>query len=113
MLVITDLPEESQFLVLDPEWLEAARYASLWATRDVRRVHNIKIFWVLMDVTLCQWINKLPRLTDEIYESMKQIAEFKADMRHVCIRAQKDSAQAWTSLWFIAINDVIDGIVDT
>lgn len=77
------------------------------------RIRNIKIFWVLIDATVHQWINELPRLTDEIYESMKHIAEFELEMHHVYIRAQKDPAQAWTSLQFIAINDVIDGIVDT
>lgn len=59
-LVATALVEESQFPVLDSEWLEAARYASHWLTRDAGRIHNIKIFWVLMDATMCQWINKLP-----------------------------------------------------
>jgi len=44
---------------------------------------------------------------------MKHIAEFKADMHHVYIKAWKDPAQAWTSLHFIAINDVTDEIVDT
>jgi len=34
MLVAADLPEESQFPVLDPEWPRANRCASLWVTRD-------------------------------------------------------------------------------
>lgn len=34
MLVATDLHEDSQFPVLDLEWTKAARYASLWVTRD-------------------------------------------------------------------------------
>lgn len=44
---------------------------------------------------------------------MKHIFEFKADLHHVYIKARKDPTQAWKSLWFIAINDVIDDIVDT
>lgn len=38
MLVTTDLPEDSHFPILDSEWPEAARYASLWVTRDVGRI---------------------------------------------------------------------------
>lgn len=44
---------------------------------------------------------------------MKHISEFKVGMHHVYIRARKDLAQAWTSLRFIAINDIIDEIMDT
>lgn len=44
---------------------------------------------------------------------MKHIAEFKADMHCLYIKACKDLAQAWTSLRFITIDDVIDGIMDT
>jgi len=45
-----------------------------------------------MDATVRQWINQLPHLTDEIYESMEHIAEFKVDMNHVYIKARKDPA---------------------
>lgn len=38
VLVAIELPKESQFLVLDLEWLEAAWYASLWTIRDVRQM---------------------------------------------------------------------------
>jgi len=44
MLVTTHLPKDSQFPFLDLEWPEAARYASLWVTRDAERIRNIKIF---------------------------------------------------------------------
>jgi len=71
---------------LDLEWTEAARYASLWATWDTERIRNIKIFWVLMDMTVHQWITQLPHLTDEIYESIEHISKFKEDMHHVYIK---------------------------
>jgi len=113
MLIATDLPKDSQFPVLEPEWPEAARYASLSATRDTGRIQNIKIFWIMMHANVRQWINALPWLYDRIYESMKHIAEFKEDMHRIYIRARKDPTQAWTSLCFIAIDDIIDGVVDT
>lgn len=43
-----------------------------------------------MDATVRQWVNELPRLSDKIYESMKHIVEFKADMHRIYIRACKD-----------------------
>lgn len=66
-----------------------------------------------MDVNVRQWINELPRLYDKIYESMKHISEFKADIHFIYIRVHKDLTWAWTSLYFISIDDTIDGIVDT
>jgi len=66
-----------------------------------------------MDASVRQWINELPHLSNGIYESMKHIAKFKADMHHIYIRVHKDLARAWASLQFISINDVVDGIVDT
>jgi len=45
-----------------------------------------------MDVNVRQWINALPRLSDGIYESMNHIAEFKANMHRLYIRAHKDLA---------------------
>lgn len=62
---------------------------------------------------MCQWITTLPHLSNGIYESMKHIAKFKADMQRLYIRVHKDLTLAWTSLRFIVINDVINGIVDT
>lgn len=66
-----------------------------------------------MDMMVPQKINELPRLFDRIYESVKHIAKFKADMHFIYIWARKDPRQAWTSLRFITIDDVIDGFVDT
>lgn len=66
-----------------------------------------------MDASVCQWIHEKPRLSNEIYESMKHIAEFKEDMHFVCIRAHKDLDHIWTSLPFVAINEAIDVVLDT
>lgn len=66
-----------------------------------------------MDANVRQWINAQPCLSNEIYESMKNIAEFKADMHCIYIRACKDPTRAWTSLPFVASDDVVDAVVDT
>lgn len=62
MLVTTEFPEDNQFPVLTPEWSEAAQYASLWEIKDAHRIQGIRIFWVLMNTTIRQWINVLPCL---------------------------------------------------
>lgn len=71
MLVTTELPDDSQFPVLTLYLLEAMQYASLKVTKDASRIQGIKIFWVLMDMTICQCINTLLRLTNDVYKSMK------------------------------------------
>jgi len=44
MLVAREFPDNSQFPIIDKELLEATKYALLWATKDARRIHDIKIF---------------------------------------------------------------------
>jgi len=66
-----------------------------------------------MDANVLQWINELPCMSNGIYESMKHITEFKEDMHHIYIRTRKNLARAWTSLQFIAIDDIVDGVMDT
>jgi len=66
-----------------------------------------------MDMSVQQWINRKPRLSNEIYESVKHIFEFKVDMHFVYIREHKDPNQTWTTFPFIAIDDAIDTFLDT
>lgn len=66
-----------------------------------------------MDANMHQWINEQPRLSNEIYESVKHIAEFTADMHFCYIRAHKDPARTWTSLPFVAIDEAINAVLDT
>ena len=47
-----ELPEDSQFPRIDRDLLEAAKYASLWATKFATRIHDNKIFWVLMEMNI-------------------------------------------------------------
>ena len=38
--------------------------------------------------------------------------EFKADFRHVSIRAWKDPAQTWYELLYLETDDAIDAVLD-
>ena len=48
---------DSQFLTTDGDLPEALRYTSLWATKDVNRIHEIKVFWVFMEASIQIGIN--------------------------------------------------------
>ena len=48
VLVAGELLEDSQFPIIDRALLETAKYASLWVTKDAKRIRDSKIFWVLM-----------------------------------------------------------------
>lgn len=48
-----------------------------------------------------------------MYSSLQSFADFKEDMHNVYIKARKDSAQTWTKLPFIAIDDDIFFMLDS
>lgn len=66
-----------------------------------------------MDANVWQWITQQPHLSNEIYNSVKHIAEFKADMHFIYIQAHKDPDQMWTAFPFLAIDEAIDVVLDT
>lgn len=63
VLVGWEFPEYSQFpmIVYDPT--EAVKYASLWETRDIERISERKIFWVLIEMNIRMGINHKPWLS--------------------------------------------------
>jgi len=66
-----------------------------------------------MEENIRQWINQQPWLSDETYDSVKNIIEFKEDMNYVYIRACKDPDQMRSTLPFIAINEAVFAVFDT
>lgn len=52
------------------------------------------------------WINKRPRLSPMVYDSLWSLVDFKVDMH-------KDPEQNWTKLLFIAIDDAIFTVPDS
>lgn len=89
------------------------KYASLWATKDVTRIHHRKIFLVFMEMNLRMGINCNPRFLPTIYNNLQTFAKFKVDMHSIYIRAQKDPTLQWKKLPFVATNDVIFKILET
>lgn len=53
------------------------------------------------------WIKKQSHLSTSVYDSLKSFADFKIDMKNMYIRAQKDPEKKWTTLPFIAIDEVV------
>lgn len=81
--------------------------------KDAAKIQDVNIFWILMDVNIWQWINQQPHLSIEVYDHVKNVANFKADMHDVYVWACKDPEQMWTTLPFIAINEAIFTMLDT
>lgn len=67
VLIAGEFPKDSQFPIIDRDLLKAAKYASLWAMKDAKRIHDNKIFWVLMEMNIRMWINRKPRLSPMVY----------------------------------------------
>ena len=108
-----ELLEDIQFLSIDRDLPEATKYASLWDTKDAKRIHANEIFRVLMEVSIRMWINRRPCLSPLVHNSLQSFADFKADMHNIYIRARKYLAQQWTKLPFIATNDVIFTLLES
>ena len=70
LLVAGELLGDSQFQSIEHDLLEATKYTSLWATKDVKWIRNTKIFWVLMEASIRMWINKRPRLSPMVHNSL-------------------------------------------
>ena len=93
MLVVWELPVESQFPSITPDLPEAAKYASLWAMKDANWIHDNKIFWVFMEMNLRMGINRKPWLSPTVYNSLQSFADIKSDFHHKYLRACKDLAR--------------------
>ena len=106
VLVVGELPENSQFPTIDRDLSEAVKYASLWATKDAYRIHDSKIFCVFMEMNLRMGINCKLHLSHNVYNSLQIFVEFKAVLHSIYIRACKDPAKKWTKLPFVAMDDV-------
>jgi len=70
VLIAREMPKDSQFPKIDSDLPEVAKYASLWATKDVKRIRDNKIFWVLMEMNIQIWINQKPRLSPMVYNGL-------------------------------------------
>ena len=99
VLVAGEFLEDSQFPIIDRDLPEAAKYALLWAMKGAKRIHDSKIFWVLMEMNIQMWINhKLQYLSPMAYNSL-QILQY---LRQTCItyisgrtRARLNSGQSY------------------
>jgi len=57
VLVARESPEDSQFPSIVQDLPKAAKYTSLWATKDAQRIGDNKIFWVFMEMNIRMGIN--------------------------------------------------------
>lgn len=66
-----------------------------------------------MEVNIQMWINRRPRLSPPVYNSLRSFVDFKAEIHNVYIKVHKDPAQNWTTLPFIAIDDTIFFVLES
>ena len=86
VLVAWELPKDSQFPLVAPDLPEAAKYTSLWATKDAKRIKDSKIFWILMEMNICMTINHKPRLLPIMFSKFQEYVEFKREFQRVLTR---------------------------
>lgn len=43
-----------------------------------------------MEMSIQMWINRRPRLSPTMYNSLQSFADFKSDMHNIFIKARKD-----------------------
>ena len=106
------MPEDSQFPPIERDLPETTKYASLWATKDVHRTRDSKIFWVFMELKIKMGINCKPWLSSTVYNNLQSFTEFKVDFHHVYIRARKDPTKKWNELPYLGTDDVIFNILE-
>lgn len=111
VLVTQDLLEDSQFPPLDKDLLEATKFASLWATKDVVQATETKLFRVLMQASIYMVINQKLQLSSTVFEKILGYAKFKVDIHCVYIQAWKDPRQKWFDLPYLTTDDAIEEVV--
>ena len=82
-LVAWRKPEENQFPQHDPNLCEAAKFTSLWATKDPNYIMEINICWVLFESDLRMVINEWPRLSPRLNVQYVNIVDFKANFHNL------------------------------
>lgn len=111
-LVAWELPKDSQLPSVALEVPEAAKYTSLWVTKDAQRVRDNKVFWILMEINVRMAISRKLRFSPMLYANLQGYVEFKADFHRVSIMAWKDHAHKWYDLPYLETDDAIDAVLD-
>ena len=66
----------------------------------------------MMEMNIRMAINHKPKLSPTVYANLQGYAKFKANFHNVFIRAQKELAQKWYDLPYLAIDDAIDAVLN-
>ena len=87
-------PTEVHFVAVPPNMPSAARYASLWVSKDKasRQMTNYVFSFYMMSISY--ETVKTPRLSNELFSQYDGVANFRADMHNVFIQARADKKKA-------------------
>lgn len=69
-MVARRLREDSHFPPQDEELREVAKFALLWATKDLDRVREANVFWILVEMDLRSVINQRSRLSPTLFKQL-------------------------------------------
>jgi len=66
-----------------------------------------------MEMNIRMGINRKPRLSPTIYNSLQSFIEFKVDFHHVYIKVHKDPVKKLNDLPYLATNNVIFAVLES
>jgi len=76
LLVAWKFLEDNQFPLQAEDLPEATKFASLWTIKDLERIKESKIFWILMEMYLQVAITQRPRLFPTLLKQLTTFVEF-------------------------------------
>lgn len=87
------------------------QFASLWSPKDVAHITKMKIFYVLMEMSLCMAINEHPRLSPTFFMQFSAYATFTANLHKVYIQARKKPVQKWHDFPYLVAKTYVQEVV--
>lgn len=87
-------PRDSQFLIV-PTDCRGVHYANLWATKDPEHKNLSNMVFYTYYQMLCEAIQKMPRITNEVTDAYSKKVWFLADMHQICIKPRGIKKSDW------------------
>jgi len=92
---------------MDPDVCEAAKYASLWESKELTQVTKKKLFWVILKMDLRTTMSQKPQLSPVLFQEYHSITDFKAYFHHAYIHAKKYLEEVWYELPYLVSKEDI------
>lgn len=107
LLIAWHLPEGSQFPPQEENLPKATKFTSLWSTKDLERIKESKIFWILVEMDLRTIISQRPRLSPTLFEQLRAFTESKSDLHNVSIRVRRNPNHIWHKMPYLVLETYV------